>query len=100
MKSLKHQIQYFSLLLCLIILILMIHLPSAMAKAKYSIGWEPWSPYQYKDSKGKVTGLDIELITAIMNNVKFSVTYKERPWKRLLYEVETGKTDLLNGYIL
>ncbi|MCP3924724.1 MAG: amino acid ABC transporter substrate-binding protein [Desulfobacterales bacterium] len=97
MKSFKQQIQYFSIILFVFSLLLFIYLPSAIAKTSYSMGWEPWSPYQYKNTQGKITGLDIELVTEIMKNVKFSVTYKERPWKRLLYEVEKGKTDLIGG---
>jgi len=59
-----------------------------------SLGWEDWQPYQYKDSNETVTGLDIELVQAIVKNIDHELTLVELPWKRHLNNVKQGRTDL------
>lgn len=59
-----------------------------------SLGWEDWQPYQYRDSNQVVTGLDIELMHAIFENIGHRLTLVELPWKRHLRNVELGLTDL------
>ena len=58
--------------------------------------WEPWEPYQYMQLD-KVTGLDIQLLTAILNNMDYEVEFLERPWARQLVEIKMGKIDLTGG---
>lgn len=71
----------------------LISMNSAVAQ-EVSLGWEDWQPYQYKNAKEEVTGLDIELMQAILENIGYQVTLHELPWKRHLNNVETGRTDL------
>ena len=59
-----------------------------------SLGWEDWKPYQYKDDNETVTGLDIELVQAIVRNIDRELTLVELPWKRHLNNVKQGRTDL------
>jgi polar amino acid transport system substrate-binding protein len=59
-----------------------------------SFGWEDWQPYQYKDSDGQVTGLDIELSQAIFGNFDYQLALQEMPWKRHLNSIEDGSTDI------
>ncbi len=54
------------------------------------VGWDPYEPFQMENA-GKVTGLDVEIIQAISERLKCSLTYKKRPWKRLLLEIELGE---------
>ena len=64
------------------------------AAQELTLGWEDWQPYQYQDSNQNVTGLDIELMRAILDNMDDRVTLTELPWKRHLNNVEAGRTDL------
>jgi polar amino acid transport system substrate-binding protein len=59
--------------------------------------WEPWEPYQSVDQTGKVTGLDIDLVTAIFESAGCSVDFQKRPWKRTLLEVKMGRLDIAPG---
>ena len=64
------------------------------AKSEFSLGWEPWPPFQYEDETKQLTGFDIELITTIMENAGLKVSYRNTPWKRLLFEVQSGRMDM------
>lgn len=64
---------------------------------KLSIGWEPWAPYQYVDESGKLTGLDIDLLTAILDGANFEYDLVKRPWKRMLAEVKSGSIHIAPG---
>ena len=63
----------------------------------FNMGWEPWKPYQYKNDKGQLTGLDIELVKLIVDNMGCQLHSKQAPWKRQLNETKEGKIDLLAG---
>ena len=72
---------------------------SAQNTKKLLIGWDPWEPYQYEDNNGNVTGLDIDLVSAILKNMNYfvSFTFEKMPWKRHLNEVEKGTVDIALG---
>ena len=59
--------------------------------------WEPWEPYQFKDSQGQTAGLDIELIGAVAGQLGCQVEYVQRPWSRTLQEIKTGSVNLSAG---
>ena len=48
------------------------------ADCELSLGWEPWEPYQYKDGE-TLTGLDVELVSAIFERANCKITYVEAP---------------------
>jgi len=62
-----------------------------------SMGWEPWEPYQYEDNSKQLTGLDIELVSAILKHMRFSIRFTKMPWKRHLKMLEQGKVDIAAG---
>ena len=68
-----------------------------LASCALSVGWEPWQPYQLKVGD-KVTGLDNDLFSAIAAQAGCVVTFKERPWKRILEEVKLGELMWLWGF--
>ncbi len=72
-------------------------LPSAWATDEFVMGWESWEPFQYKNDQGEVTGLDIELISAIMGNIDRKISFKEMPWKRHLTLLEGGRVHIAAG---
>ena len=68
------------------ILTIVFFLPPGVVKASsttLTMGWENWPPYQYQ-TNNTLTGLDIELIKAIVEHMGYKISFKERPWKRLL----------------
>ena len=64
---------------------------------KLILGWEPWPPFQMKDSSGRYTGLDLDLIQLILSKTKYDIQFKEMPWKRQLVSIQQGKIDMLAG---
>jgi polar amino acid transport system substrate-binding protein len=65
--------------------------------ASFTIGWEPWMPYQYTNDQKQLTGLDVELVKAIIHEMNCSLTYTQLPWLRLLAFVKQGRIDLAAG---
>lgn len=59
--------------------------------------WDPWPPYQYIDDDGPFTGLDIELVSAIARDSGLVFSYRELPWKRILFNTEIGDNDIVAG---
>ncbi|RMF17979.1 MAG: hypothetical protein D6758_05290 [Gammaproteobacteria bacterium] len=63
----------------------------------FLVGWEPWPPYQYVDATGHLTGLDIELVQAVMGALSCEVRFQQLPWKRQLLHIQKGLLDLAPG---
>ena len=64
---------------CGVISVLLFLSTNFVSAEELSMGWEDWQPYQYKDSDGQVTGLDIELSQAIFDNIDYQLTLEETP---------------------
>ena len=60
-------------------------------------GWEPWAPYTYRDSEGKVTGVDIELVRLFSQAAHCRIEFLQMPWKRQLNSLEAGTIDIMIG---
>ncbi|WP_430460775.1 substrate-binding periplasmic protein [Thalassolituus sp. LLYu03] len=60
------------------------------------VGWEPWEPYAFEKS-GAFTGLDLDMATAVLQKMGCPYTYVNRPWKRLLTEIESGALTMTGG---
>ncbi|MBF0225249.1 MAG: amino acid ABC transporter substrate-binding protein [Desulfobacterales bacterium] len=61
------------------------------------IGYEDWEPYQFEDANGKLTGVDIDLVSAILDTAGLQYEFKKMPWKRLINDVENGNVDIGMG---
>ncbi|WP_108649393.1 substrate-binding periplasmic protein [Dongshaea marina] len=59
--------------------------------------WEPWPPYQYRSEQGEMTGLDIELVSAVVEEMGCKLELYRRPWVRGLRELESGLLDIQAG---
>ena len=71
---------------------------NAFAKScSLSMGWESWIPYQFQNKDGVITGLDIDLIRSILNNMECTLDLKNTSWKRLLTQTQKGEIDLVSG---
>jgi len=62
-----------------------------------SIGWELWYPYQFRDKQQHLTGLDFDILNAILKELTISANYTELPWKRHLQYIKTGDMDIAMG---
>lgn len=55
-------------------------------------------PFSFKDERGTLTGIDIDLINEIAKVEGFSVEVFELPWQRVLPAIEKGEYDIaVNG---
>lgn len=81
----------------LILAVLMFCLAAPVWACQLKASWEPWEPYQFKDSAGKVTGLDNDLISAVAKQAGCSIQLDNMPWKRALKMLETGGISLTSG---
>jgi polar amino acid transport system substrate-binding protein len=63
-------------------------------------GWSPWEPYQIEKatSAGTVlTGMDIEIIKAIMGKIGLGITETQISWEQNLLGLQDGIFDLASG---
>ena len=64
---------------------------------EFTVGWESWYPYQFKNKTGKLTGLDIEIFDLIAKKIDVNPKYIELPWQRNLMYIKTGLLDVVLG---
>lgn len=64
---------------------------------KFSLGFDVWEPYQYADVSGNVVGLDIEVISAVIEEMGCEVNYIQDTWVKSLEELRKGEVDMLLG---
>ncbi|MES2215446.1 MAG: transporter substrate-binding domain-containing protein [Pseudomonadota bacterium] len=63
-------------------------------------GWDTWEPYQMEkstDAGTVLTGMDIEIVNAIMSRLKIGILQKKINWDDNLKGLETGALDLAYG---
>ncbi|STQ90705.1 amino acid ABC transporter substrate-binding protein (PAAT family) [Iodobacter fluviatilis] len=58
------------------------------------VGWDTWPPYHFKDEKGRMQGLAVEVLQALAKRVDCPLQFAQMPWKRTLNELAQGKADL------
>ncbi len=72
--------------------------PAATTKpCDYTMGWDPWPPYQYMDENSDMKGLDVELIRTIMQQMNCKIAFKNGKWMELLDDLRNGDIDILAG---
>ncbi|GAK54741.1 ABC-type amino acid transport/signal transduction systems, periplasmic component/domain [Candidatus Moduliflexus flocculans] len=70
---------------------------TAQEQCQVKIAWEPWYPFQYQNANGKYTGIDIDIITAILEKMGCQYEFLEAPWARAIKETQLGRIHLLMG---
>ncbi|XVX20073.1 ABC transporter substrate-binding protein/permease [Actinomycetota bacterium] len=58
-----------------------------------------YSPFSYHDSKGKLTGYDIELMDAVAAKLGVKVEYVETPWDAMFAALEADKFDIVANQV-
>ena len=61
------------------------------------MGWDPWEPYQYQVTDQDVVGLDVEILTAVLNNAGCNISFRRSNWTALLNFLQSGEVDVLAG---
>lgn len=64
---------------------------------KFILGFDAWEPYQYADVGDRVSGLDIELVEAVVKRMGCQLTYQQGTWVDLLSSLKQGEVDILLG---
>jgi len=65
-------------------------------KNKIIVGTEAlFPPFEYVDEDGKITGFDIELVTAILTDLGYEVEIKDMAFQQLIGAVQTGIVDVI-----
>lgn len=62
---------------------------------KLKVGWESWQPYQMKNDKGELVGIDIDIAKMVAEKSGCQVEFQDKPWARQLKELETGELDVV-----
>ncbi|MGB1238045.1 MAG: substrate-binding periplasmic protein [Pseudomonadales bacterium] len=60
------------------------------------MGWDTWHPFSFK-LDNRVTGLDINTVETLLEDIGCSVTYHQMPWKRQLNALKKGAVDVIPG---
>ena len=61
------------------------------------LGYDVWEPYQFVDVRGRVTGLDIELMQMIISKMNCQLSYHQGTWVELMKDLRAGDIDILLG---
>ena len=69
----------------------------AYSECRIRVGWEPWEPYQFKDSNGNFAGLDLEIVRAALEEAGCKVDFMRIAWQRLMASIEYGSMDAAMG---
>jgi polar amino acid transport system substrate-binding protein len=65
-------------------------------KNKIIVGTEAlFPPFEYVDEDGKITGFDIEMVTAILTDLGYEVEIKDMAFQQLIGAVQTGIIDVI-----
>jgi len=63
-------------------------------------GWYLWNPYQYNKmtpSGYKLTGMDIDIVNSLSENIGVEIKYDEIDWKQHQLDLKEGKRDIAAG---
>jgi polar amino acid transport system substrate-binding protein len=66
-------------------------------ECSFSLGFDVWEPYQYVDIGGSVVGLDVELITAVVEDMGCDISYQQDTWISSLDKLKNAQVDILLG---
>ncbi|TQV86871.1 substrate-binding periplasmic protein [Aliikangiella coralliicola] len=62
-------------------------------KCQLNYGWTEWKPLQYLDKRGKIIGLQIDLVEAIAESLNCDINFIKGRWNDNLEKIRTGEVD-------
>lgn len=66
-------------------------------ECSFKLGFDVWEPYQYVDVNGDVRGMDIELVTSVIDDMGCTAEFVQGTWVSLLEDLRNGDVDMLLG---
>jgi len=66
-------------------------------KLRLKVGFDRHPPFNFFDDNGDAVGIDIEQLKLILDEAGLEYDFYERPWKRVLREIENGALDISMG---
>ncbi len=67
-------------------------------KAFSGNGINNWYPFSYRDTDGKLTGIVVDGAHEALKRIGLSMEVApDKPWKRIMYDLEQGKVDMVLG---
>lgn len=73
-----------------IVIFIALHLVSAVQAEELKSGWEYWPPFQYEEAGGRLTGLDVDLVSAIFEPTEYTISYYKIGWSGLVNRIRNG----------
>ena len=70
---------------------------SQCPEEKIKFGYDDWPPYQFKGANKRPSGLDIDIITAVLNEMNCSYNLRKISWKAHITRFKKGKYHLAGG---
>lgn len=68
---------------------------SACQERKLVVAWHEYKPYAYySEETQQVSGLDIELLTSLLDEIGCQYEFTRMTWQRTLLELEKGRVDI------
>lgn len=72
--------------------------PAAKAiDCRLTMGWDPWAPYQFRNARGEVTGLDVDIARAVAGAAGCELDFVNGNWMEMLSRLRDGDVDLVAG---
>ncbi|WP_349921400.1 substrate-binding periplasmic protein [Aeromonas veronii] len=69
----------------------------SLCSSPLRVGFDDWPPYHYYHQQGgkrQLRGFAVDYLNAIATRLGCRLTYVERPWKRVLQDLEQGRLDI------
>jgi len=84
----------FPLLLCVLWPVLALATP--LCRSPVMVGFDNWPPYHYylRSEAANMQGFAVETLDAVLARMGCQAKYVERPWKRVLQDIEQGELDM------
>ncbi|MFD2207724.1 substrate-binding periplasmic protein [Kiloniella antarctica] len=97
-----HHIQKIITLFTLIIALYFLPFSSSYTDDQCKVfsgnGINNWYPFSYRDIDGKLTGIVVDGAHEALKRIGLSIEIApDKPWKRIMYDLEQGKVDMVLG---
>ncbi len=71
--------------------------PAQSSDCQLTMGFDAWEPYQYVGVGNVVTGLDVEIVHAVAEQMGCTVEIQQATWVELLNALRRGEVDFVLG---
>lgn len=64
---------------------------------EYVMAVDSWQPFRSTTPSSSLTGIDIDILDLISNNLNLNIVALKKPWNQCLQDMKSGKGDLMMG---